>query len=134
MQFPTTRMRRLRKNAKGYIHGHSAGGTNPSLLEALSITDVNILYDAPYNKVEDSQKHLKKVRLNDMSSFLQEPLQYKSKHLFENQKVKPSDPVYKRINSEDWNIIISIKVNAFFFINIASPYYKNYIVNSLFLQ
>ncbi len=41
---------RLRKNAKGYIHGHSAGGTNPSLLEALSITDVNILYDAPYNK------------------------------------------------------------------------------------
>ena len=41
---------RLRKNAKGYIHGHSAGGTNPSLLEALSITDVNILYDACYNK------------------------------------------------------------------------------------
>lgn len=40
---------RLRKNAKGYIHGHSAGGTNPSLLEALSITDVNILYNAPYN-------------------------------------------------------------------------------------
>ena len=41
---------RLRKNAKGYIHGHSAGGTNPSLLEALSITDINILYDACYNK------------------------------------------------------------------------------------
>ena len=41
---------RLRKNAKGYIHGHSAGGTNPSLLEALSITDVNILYDAVYNR------------------------------------------------------------------------------------
>ena len=41
---------RLRKNAKAYIHGHSAGGTNPSLLEALSITDVNILYDACYNK------------------------------------------------------------------------------------
>ena len=40
---------RLRKNAKGYIHGHSAGGTNPSLLEALSITDVNILYNACYN-------------------------------------------------------------------------------------
>ena len=41
---------RLRKNAKGYIHGHSAGGTNPSLLEALSITDVNILFNACYNK------------------------------------------------------------------------------------
>lgn len=43
-------LRRLRKNAKAYIHGHSAGGTNPSLLEALSITDVNILYNAPYNE------------------------------------------------------------------------------------
>ena len=42
-------LRRLRKNARGYIHGHSAGGTNPSLLEALSITDVNILYNAVYN-------------------------------------------------------------------------------------
>jgi len=42
-------LRRLRKNAKAYIHGHSAGGTNPSLLEALSITDVNILYNAVYN-------------------------------------------------------------------------------------
>ncbi len=43
-------LRRLRKNAKAYIHGHSAGGTNPSLLEALSITDINILYDVSYNK------------------------------------------------------------------------------------
>ena len=48
-------LRRLRKNAKAYIHGHSAGGTNPSLLEALSITDVNILYDAVYN-VEVGEK------------------------------------------------------------------------------
>lgn len=42
----------------------------------------NKVDDVPYNKVEDSQKHLKKVRLSDMSSFLQEPLQYKSKYLF----------------------------------------------------
>lgn len=33
---------------------------------------------------------------------------YKSQHLFENKKVKTSDPVYKRINSEDWNIIVPI--------------------------
>ena len=41
---------RVRKNASAYIHGHSAGGTNPSLLEALSLTDVNILYNACYNE------------------------------------------------------------------------------------
>ena len=40
----------IRKNAYAYIHGHSVGGTNPSLLEALSITEVNILYDVCYNK------------------------------------------------------------------------------------
>lgn len=33
---------------------------------------------------------------------------YKSKHLFENEEVKKSDPVFKRINSEDWNIIVPI--------------------------
>ncbi|MBQ2902161.1 MAG: hypothetical protein IJE49_09980 [Agathobacter sp.] len=33
---------------------------------------------------------------------------YKANHLFENEKVKASDPVYKRINSEEWNIVVPI--------------------------
>ena len=40
----------IRKNAYAYIHGHSVGGTNPSLLEALSLTKLNILYDVNFNK------------------------------------------------------------------------------------
>lgn len=40
----------IRKNAYAYIHGHSVGGTNPSLLEALSLTNLNILYDVCFNK------------------------------------------------------------------------------------
>lgn len=39
----------IRKNAYLYIHGHSVGGTNPSLVEALSLTDLNILYDICFN-------------------------------------------------------------------------------------
>ena len=39
----------IRKNAFAYIHGHSVGGTNPSLLEALSLTKLNILYDVNFN-------------------------------------------------------------------------------------
>lgn len=39
----------FRENAFAYFHGHSAGGTNPSLLEALSKTKVNILFHAIYN-------------------------------------------------------------------------------------
>lgn len=33
---------------------------------------------------------------------------YKQKNLFENKKVKKSDAVYKRINSESWNIVVAI--------------------------
>lgn len=39
----------IRENAYAYIHGHSAGGTNPSLLEALATTKINILFNAIYN-------------------------------------------------------------------------------------
>lgn len=39
----------IRKNAYLYIHGHSVGGTNPSLLEAMSLTDLNVLYDVCFN-------------------------------------------------------------------------------------
>ncbi|MDO5329652.1 MAG: DUF1972 domain-containing protein [Coriobacteriia bacterium] len=40
----------IRKNAYMYIHGHSVGGTNPSLIEALSLTDVNVLYNVSFNR------------------------------------------------------------------------------------
>jgi rhamnosyltransferase len=40
----------VRQYAHGYIHGHSVGGTNPGLLEAMAETDVNILYDAVFNR------------------------------------------------------------------------------------
>ncbi len=39
----------FRKHAFAYIHGHSAGGTNPSLLESLASTKLNILFHAIYN-------------------------------------------------------------------------------------
>lgn len=39
----------IRKNAFAYIHGHSVGGTNPSLLEALAATRLNLLLDVGFN-------------------------------------------------------------------------------------
>ena len=39
----------VRRNAYLYIHGHSVGGTNPSLVEALSLTDLNVLYNVCFN-------------------------------------------------------------------------------------
>lgn len=42
-------LKKIRENAYGYIHGHSVGGTNPSLLEALGTLDLNLLYDCGFN-------------------------------------------------------------------------------------
>lgn len=47
---------KIRENAYGYFHGHEVGGTNPSLLEALGSTDLNLLLDVGFNRevAEDS--------------------------------------------------------------------------------
>ncbi len=47
---------RIRESAFGYLHGHEVGGTNPSLLEALGSTNLNLLLDVGFNKevAEDS--------------------------------------------------------------------------------
>ena len=43
-------LKKVRENARGYFHGHEAGGTNPSLLEALSSTRLNLLLDVGFNR------------------------------------------------------------------------------------
>lgn len=40
----------IRQNAFAYIHGHEVGGTNPSLLEALGFTKINLLLNVGFNK------------------------------------------------------------------------------------
>lgn len=40
----------LREHAIAYIHGHSVGGTNPSLLEAMACKCFVVAHDNPYNR------------------------------------------------------------------------------------
>jgi len=40
----------LRYHARAYMHGHTVGGTNPSLVEALAAGNMVIAHDNPYNK------------------------------------------------------------------------------------
>jgi rhamnosyltransferase len=63
-------LKKIRENAYGYIHGHSVGGTNPSLLEALGTLDLNLLYDCGFNE-EVAEKgalywNLKENNLRDL--------------------------------------------------------------------
>lgn len=41
---------KIRENAYAYFHGHEVGGTNPSLLEALGSTKLNLLLDVGFNR------------------------------------------------------------------------------------
>lgn len=41
---------KIRENAYGYFHGHEVGGTNPSLLEALGSSKLNLLLDVGFNR------------------------------------------------------------------------------------
>lgn len=43
-------LKKIRENAYANIHGHTVGGTNPSLLEAMASTDVNMLIDVGFNR------------------------------------------------------------------------------------
>ncbi|TGQ64087.1 glycosyltransferase family 1 protein [Mesorhizobium sp. M00.F.Ca.ET.186.01.1.1] len=40
----------LRYHARAYMHGHTVGGTNPSLVEALAAGNMVIAHDNPYNR------------------------------------------------------------------------------------
>lgn len=55
-------LKKIRENAYGYFHGHEVGGTNPSLLEALGSTDLNLLLDVGFNRevAEDCALYWKK--------------------------------------------------------------------------
>ena len=58
----------IRENAFAYLHGHEVGGTNPSLLEALASTKLNLLLDVGFNREvgQDSAIYWKKDELADV--------------------------------------------------------------------
>ena len=60
----------LRHYAKAYIHGHSVGGTNPSLLEAM-YSDVPIIsFDSPFNKITLNGEGCYFTNVNDLKNIL----------------------------------------------------------------
>jgi glycosyltransferase involved in cell wall biosynthesis len=46
----------IRSNASIYVHGHSAGGTNPSLVEAMFFGMPIVAYDCVYNRATTHDK------------------------------------------------------------------------------
>lgn len=48
--FDSVALASLRLGGRAYVHGHSAGGTNPSLVEAMSLGVAVLAYDVSYNR------------------------------------------------------------------------------------
>ncbi len=96
-------IKKIRENSFAYIHGHSVGGTNPSLLEALASTDINLLYDCGFNREVAENGAL--YFLRDEGSLTQ------TFNLFETTKKDLSEVAKrgrKRIHDfYDWNGIIN---------------------------
>ena len=48
----------LRSNCTLYVHGHSAGGTNPSLVEAMNLQLPILAFDVIYNRITTQERSL----------------------------------------------------------------------------
>jgi len=77
----------LRSNAKYYVHGHSAGGTNPSLVEAMYLNLPVISFDVIYNRVTTNNQGIFFTDAQDLEHILKnihhQPLQMVAHNLKE---------------------------------------------------
>lgn len=61
----------LRKNARMYVHGHSAGGTNPSLVEAMFFGRPILCYNVVYNRESTHDKAYFWSDVDELATLLQ---------------------------------------------------------------
>lgn len=54
--YDLNKLKYLRSQCVGYIHGHSAGGTNPSLVEAMFFGKTTFCYDCDFNRATTDDK------------------------------------------------------------------------------
>lgn len=72
----------LRSNARIYIHGHSAGGTNPSLVEAMNLSLPILAFDCVYNRATTEEKCLYWKNAEDLQNLMKKlsPLESETFH------------------------------------------------------
>lgn len=89
----------LRTNAKIYLHGHSAGGTNPSLVEAMFFKNPILAFDCIYNRESTENKGLYFKNINDIIKVINSFQDYShiGNDLYEIAKEKYTwDIIYKK--------------------------------------
>lgn len=103
-------LKKIRENAYAYFHGHTVGGTNPSLIEALGSTDLNLLVDVGFNKevAEDAALYWSR-KDGDLASLIN-----KADKLSDNGIAELGEKARKRVREAyTWEIISSKYEEAF---------------------
>ncbi|AEB30206.1 putative glycosyltransferase [Carnobacterium sp. 17-4] len=107
-------LKKIRENAFGYLHGHEVGGTNPSLLESLAITDLNLLLDVGFNYEVGEKGAIYWSKNNkDLASLIQKA---DKMTLTEIEKIGKRAKIRIK-DSYSWSKIVSEYENAFLSIN-----------------
>ena len=103
-------LKKIRENAFAYLHGHSVGGTNPSLLEALASTKINLLFDVGFN-YECAKQYA--LYFNEREDNLSQLLDKVEK--FDEDEIHKYDNGSTQIveNNYNWNKIISTYESLF---------------------
>jgi rhamnosyltransferase len=97
-------LKKIREEAFGYFHGHEVGGTNPSLLEALASTKLNILLNVNFNKEVGREGAVYFTKENNNLSETIYRVENFEKHIIDELSVKAK----KRIaESYSWNKIVN---------------------------
>lgn len=96
----------LRSNAHIYIHGHSAGGTNPSLVEAMFLQMPILSYDVIFNRVTTNNQAIYFNNAEDLLNILNDLENYPLFTVAENLK-KVADKQYTwKIVSQNYAKVI----------------------------
>ncbi|MCL1037496.1 DUF1972 domain-containing protein [Shewanella submarina] len=65
--YDTLELYKYRSGCKGYVHGHSAGGTNPSLVEAMHIGKPIFSFDCNFNRYSTNNEAIYFSNSDDLS-------------------------------------------------------------------
>ena len=106
--YDQTTLDELRSNCGLYIHGHSVGGTNPSLVEAMNLGLCCIVYNVDYNVETTENKAIYFSSSSDLKNILLDFSKNKIDLAFIKSNMKE---VAKR--RYIWSIITSKYANAF---------------------
>lgn len=97
----------FRNKCKGYIHGHSAGGTNPSLVESMQFGIPVFAFDCDFNRYSTENKAKYFDSVDVLVSLIDD---------FENDKLENcgADMLEIAQRKYQWNVIARLYENTFY--------------------